>query len=131
MEKEFIILKNIDIAPLMSAHQALAKGLAEAHSDLEKDGVIQRFKFTYELSWKMLKKVLAFKGLEVSNPRDVFREAARQKLIDDPAVWFDFIRKRNLTSHVYNRDCAQDIFESLALFEQEVDKLIGILKGLQ
>lgn len=131
MVHEHNMLKGVNIVPLIKAHEALKKGLEQVDSELEQDGVIQRFEFTYELVWKTLKRVLAFKGLDVSNPRDIFREAARQKFIEDPRVWFEFMRKRNLTSHVYNRDCAQEIFESLDVFEQEVEKLIAKLKGLQ
>lgn len=119
-----IILGEINIAPLLNAHEALKNGLKDAKSELEQDGVIQRFEFTYELAWKTIKRILAFKGIDASSPRDVFREAAKQKLISDPKVWFEFIRKCNLTSHIYNRQSAQEIFESLPMFEQKVARLI-------
>lgn len=130
MVVEKIILGEINIAPLLNAHAALKNGLLMAKSDLEKDGVIQRFEFTYELSWKTLKRVLVFKGIQVNNPRDIFRESAKQGLISDPLVWFEFIRKRNLMSHVYSQVVAQEIFTSLPLFEQEVSQLIHILEVL-
>jgi len=125
-----IILGEINITHLLNAHEALKNGLIHAKTELEQDGVIQRFEFTYELVWKTIKRILAFKGIIINNPRDVFREAAKQKLINDPKVWFEFIRKRNLTSHIYNRSCAQEIFESLPLFEREVSQLIKTLNTL-
>lgn len=120
--------EQLYLEPLLKAAKVFSEGLAEASSDLQRDGVIQRFEFTFELAWKTLKRVLALKGIEANSPRDVFREAARQKLIDDPLVWFDFIQKRNLTVHTYNRECAAEIFESLPLFEGEIRKLIEVLK---
>lgn len=120
--------EQIYIEPLLKAFAKFSKGLAGVTDELHRDGVIQRFEFTYELAWKTLKRVLALKGIEANSPRDVFREAARQNLIDDPLVWFDFIQKRNLMSHVYNEECAIEIFESLPMFEREMHKLIEVLK---
>jgi nucleotidyltransferase substrate binding protein (TIGR01987 family) len=114
--------------PLLKAAKVFSEGFASASSELERDGVIQRFEFTYELAWKTLKRVLALKGIEANNPRDVFREAARQKLLDDPVVWFDFLEKRNLTVHTYNRVSAEEIYESLPAFEREIKKLVEVLK---
>ena len=81
---EFIIFETINISPLLKAYKSFKKGLEKVSSELERDGVIQRFEFTYELTWKILKKILSFKGINANNPRDVFREAAKQGLIDDP-----------------------------------------------
>jgi len=130
MPDETIILGKINITSLIKAHTTFKKGLLAAETELERDGAIQRFEFTYELAWKTMKRILAFKGLDVTSPRDVFREAAKQKLIDNPSAWFEFIKKRNLTVHTYNQDCADEIFESLPLFEKEVDKFVNNIKKL-
>lgn len=127
---ELLILGNINIAPLVRAHAMLKQGMQNIHSELERDGVVKRFEYTYELSWKMLKKILAAKGLDVNSPRDVFRDAARMKLIDDPKVWFTFIDKRNLTSHTYHELSAQEVIDSLPEFEREIAKLILTLKNV-
>lgn len=131
MTKEVVILGNINITALIKAVKAFKKGFAKAKTELERDGVIQRFEFTYELAWKTLKRILAFKGLDINNPRDVFREAAKQKLIDDPLVWFEFLRKRNLTVHTYNPEVANEIYESFPTFKEELNKLLDIVKKLQ
>ena len=86
MEKETIILGEIGITSLIKAQEQLKKGLASASSDLERDGVIQRFEFTYELVWKIVKKILAHQGINVNSPRETFREAAKLKLIDNVAI---------------------------------------------
>lgn len=116
------------LEPLFKAAKVFSEGLAQVKNDLERDGVIQRFEFTYELVWKTLKKVLAIKGIEVTSPRDVFREAAREKLLKDPTVWFDFIEKRNITVHTYNQSSAEDIFAVMPLFEKELNHVLEALK---
>lgn len=124
MKEEIIILENINITPLIKATKQFKKGILTAKGKLERDGAIQRFEFTFELIWKTLKRILAFNGITVNNPRDVFREAAKQNLINDPLVWFEFIKKRNLTVHTYNEECSDEIFESLPSFDKELDKVI-------
>ena len=60
-----------------------------------RDGVIQRFEFTFELSWKMLKRYLEEFGLEKVdglNNRDLFRVGFEQGLLDDPEAWFHYLR---------------------------------------
>ena len=130
MEKDIIIFGDINITSLIKATNQFKKGLDKAESALEKDGVIQRFEFTFELIWKTLKRILAFKGININSPREVFREAAKQKIIEDPLVWFEFIKKRNLTVHTYNEECADEIFESLPEFKKELDKVLEKIKGL-
>jgi len=120
----------LNIAPLINATNALQEALKEAQTQLEQDSAIQRFEFTYELLWKTLKKILSFKGIDANNPRDVFREAAKNKLIDHPQFWFGVIRKRNLTTHIYNQEIAADIFEFLPEFETHLVKVLETIKKL-
>lgn len=70
-----------------------------------RDGVIQRFEFTFELSWKMLKRYLEEFGLEKVdglNNRDLFRVGFEQGLLDDPEAWFHYLKMRNQSSHIYD-----------------------------
>jgi len=125
-----IILGEINITSLLKAHKLLENALKQINTELERDGAIQRFKFTFELSWKTLKRILTFKGLDVNNHRDVFRESAKQGLIENVEDWFEFIKKRNLTIHTYNEEYAVEIFESLTQFKIEVQKLIETITKL-
>ena len=66
-------------------HNLLAEYLPE--KVVLRDGVIQRFEFTFELSWKMLKRYLEEFGLEKVdglNNRDLFRVGFEQGLLDEP-----------------------------------------------
>ena len=129
-EKEFVILENIIITPLIKAHTALKKALAETSTELERDGCIQRFEFTYELFWKTLKKILKFKGVIVNNPRDVFREAAKEGLIEDPKFWFEVITKRNLTTHTYREESSIEVFEALPEIAKRIEIVVDKIKAL-
>lgn len=127
----FVIESNIDIAPLLMAFDQFHEALQIAKSDLEKAGTIQYFEFTYELSWKTLKRILNNRGKDLNSPKPIFREAALEKLIDDPELWFDFAKDRNETVHTYNKLIANSIFNDLHLFDSEMIKLINKLKSLK
>ncbi|MBL7671669.1 MAG: nucleotidyltransferase substrate binding protein [Bdellovibrionaceae bacterium] len=102
-----------------------------SQSDLEKAGTIQYFEFTYELAWKTLKRVLKGRGKDLNGPKPIFREAALEKLIENPELWFDFLKDRNETVHTYNKLIANNIFKDLHLFDAEMIKLIDRLKSLE
>jgi nucleotidyltransferase substrate binding protein (TIGR01987 family) len=125
-----LVLGQVEILPLLNAFASFKRAMEEVKTELERDGAVQRFEYTFELAWKVLKKILAVKGLDINNPRDVFRDAARMGLIDNLEIWFEFIKMRNLTVHTYNEDYAVEIFQSLPKFQGEVEKLIEKIKKL-
>lgn len=73
-------------------------------SQLEREGVIQRFEYTFELAWNTLKDRLEYDGvvLDTVSPRHVIRAAFRAKLIDDGDTWIDMLTDRNLMAHTYD-----------------------------
>jgi nucleotidyltransferase substrate binding protein (TIGR01987 family) len=72
-------------------------------SQLEKEGIIQRFEYTFELAWKVLKDKMENDGiiLDQISPKAVIRQAYTAKYINDPDAWLKMIRDRNLMSHTY------------------------------
>ena len=86
-----------------------------ALSPLEKDGVIQRFKYTFELAWKTIKDFLEAGGLVVSpiTPRQIIKDAFAAKVLADGQAWIDMLDHRNLLSHTYD----------FAVFEKAVDAI--------
>lgn len=79
-------------------------------SDLEKQGLIQAFEYTYELGWNTLKDYLSYQGItEIIGARDAIRQAFRRELISDGEGWMEMLVDRNLTSHTYNEDTADEI----------------------
>ena len=83
--------------------EALENG-ANGLSDLEREGVVQRFEYTFELAWNTLKDRMEYDGLILPSvtPRAVIRQAFQAKLIADGDVWIDMLNDRNLMSHRYD-----------------------------
>lgn len=121
---------EIDFSPLLKAQSVFNRFLVNSYSEQEKAGTIQAFEFCYELSWKLMKKILAKKGLNTGTPKDVFRAAAVNGLIDDPEIWFAFIEKRNLTVHTYHEEYLEEIIKFLPKFKVELDKFINKIKKI-
>lgn len=130
MNEAKLVLGKIDITPLLEAKKSLDFAISNAKSDLEKAGAIQAFEYTYELCWKTMKRILTNQNIETSIPKDVFRTAAQFNLIEDAEVWFDFIKKRNETTHTYNKKTAEEIFSFLPAFQKEVGKFIAKIQTL-
>lgn len=78
--------------------------------DLLKEGLIQRFEFTQELAWKLMKDYLEYQGeTNISGSRDAIRKSLAANIIDDPE-WLQTINTRNITSHTYDDDITTGIY---------------------
>ena len=77
------------------------------------DGTIQRFEFTFELAWKLLRRMLLNEGVESNTPRAVLKEAYQAKLISDGEGWIDMLEDRNKTSHLYDEKIAAAIYRKI------------------
>ncbi len=95
---------------LSRLHESLKE--AEGSGSLTiRDGVIQRFEFTAELSWKTMREYLLMQEIgDINNPKNVLREALSNSIIMDGEGWLSIIRDRNSTSHVYDEEDADEIF---------------------
>ena len=83
-------------------------------SDVVRDGLIQRFEFTYELAWKTTKEYLEDIGIvDKLSPKAVIKEAYAQKIIVNEQNWLLMLQDRNMTSHVYKEEMAQEIAERI------------------
>ena len=90
-----------------NALQQLQKALEEIPNptDIEKEGTIQRFEFTHELSWKVLKDFLEHHGVAtLIGSRDAVRYAFQNGIISNGQVWMNMIESRNRTLHTYQVD---------------------------
>ncbi len=83
---------------------------------LEKEGIIQRFEYTFELAWKVLKDKMEFDGivLDQISPKAVVRQAFAAKYINDPDTWLKMIGDRNLMSHTYDFMKFEAVIQSIA-----------------
>ena len=97
-------------------------------SQLERDGIIQRFEYCLEISWNSAKKVLDYQGFKTDTPRNVFRELARIGWIDNPEEWIEYLDSRNKTSHMYHEEIANELFKLVPKFLQSSLKLFATLE---
>ncbi len=98
-------------------------------SDLEKQGLIQSFEYTFELAWKTLKDFLTFMHVEVKFPRDTIKKAFQYDLIDDGEIWLDMLKKRNLMAHTYEEKQMLTAYRLIInQYFQELKKMYRLLK---
>ena len=83
-------------------------------SELEEQGLIKSFEYTYELAWNTIKDFLEFNGhSDIFGSRDAFRKAYKLGIIEDGSEWMSMLKSRNRTSHTYNEKTAKEIVEAV------------------
>jgi nucleotidyltransferase substrate binding protein (TIGR01987 family) len=98
-------------------------------SVLEKEGMIQRFEYTFELSWKTLKDYLESRGVQVQFPRDIIKEAFSAGIIHDGDIWMDMLDNRNLMSHTYQEEIFREVIDNVHLkYFPAITRLIDYLE---
>lgn len=107
----------------LKALSQLEKAARQPKDEFVRDSVIQRFEFTHELAWKMLRLRLEQEGIVVKTPRETTQEALQAGLITDGNLWTDMQKMRNLTSHTYKEKLAEDVYgfvvgQGLELFQK-------------
>ena len=123
---------KIKFESLQNALLRLKEGVNQVHETdtLQKDGVIQRFEFTFELAWKTLKAIFENEGIiGLNSPKTVFREAFHAQIIDDEEIWLSMLGDRNAASHTYNEAVAAEIYHQITskyipLLDELVNKII-------
>ena len=105
-------------------------------NDLEKEGVIQRFEYTFELSWNTLKDRLEHDGVIMQSvtPRNVIRTAAATGLVADGQTWIDMLEDRRNTSHRYDIEMLENVLSNirdnyLPILEELHQRLLTEMSG--
>jgi len=102
----------------------LKSAVESAVDDLDIDGAIKRFELCYELSWKMIKVYLEDLGIICKNPRDCFKQAKINGLVEDEDLWMEMIETRNQLVHEYSFDFSREIF---AKIKKDYVRILGNL----
>jgi nucleotidyltransferase substrate binding protein (TIGR01987 family) len=97
----------------LNALDRLSEGAAEARDELDRDGVIRRFEFCFELLWKTLKIYLEDRGTEARSPKDSLKAAFGQGWIIEEDGFLDMLADRNKTSHIYSREESHKIYDRI------------------
>lgn len=103
-------------------------------SQLEKEGVIQRFEYTLELGWKTLKDKMEFDGLILDriSPKVVIKEAFQAKYIGQIDRWMEMINDRNLLSHSYDLETFESVIPDIKkIYAPLLEELCEKLKKMQ
>ncbi|SHH85762.1 nucleotidyltransferase substrate binding protein [Clostridium intestinale] len=105
----------------------------DGKNDIIRDSLIQRFEFTYELTHKTLKEFMKYLGVTLENsfPRTIFKKAFVNNLISDDKVWINLLEDRNLTSHIYNENMADEIADRIVTkYVSAIEELVENLGNL-
>lgn len=127
-------VQKLALGPFRNALLTLEEAIAMSPVvEIVRDGTIQRFEYTYELAWKMMRRHFEWRGdegIDAKSRKDVFREAARVGLIPDPVKWFKYNEARNETSHDYARVKAEQTYHLIREFAVDARYLLDQLEAL-
>ncbi|NVO12036.1 MAG: nucleotidyltransferase substrate binding protein [Bacteroidales bacterium] len=85
--------------------------IKEVLEEIIKEGLIQRFEYTYEMAWNVMKDYALYQGdSEIAGSRDAIRYAFSTNLIKNGEMWMDMMKSRIKTSHTYNEETANEIY---------------------
>jgi len=83
-------------------------------NELEQQGLIQAFEYTYELAWNTIKDFYENQGeINIQGSRDAFRLAFNRGLIENGDIWLDMVKSKTKTSHTYNEETANEIANAI------------------
>jgi len=115
---------KIQLQYLIKALIKLKEALTLGDEEIVRDGTIQRFEFTFELAWKLMKKINAFYGIETNSPRQAIKQAFREKIISNNPLWLEILECRNIISHTYSEESSLNIYNNIKKFIPLFDELI-------
>lgn len=126
-----MIIENVNIDPLLKAFSKFEAFRFNTNTEQEKAGAIQAYEYCFELVWKVMKRLLGERGKIANSPREAFRMAALEGFIEDPELWFSFLKMRNITVHTYQEKEAEEVLKVFSAFSDEIKlflKRIGVPK---
>lgn len=120
---------SLDLTPFEKALTSLEEVLLVPATAIVRDSTIQRFEYTYELAFKMLKRYLEMSSttpVEIDGKtfKELVRLAAEQGLIDSPEAWFVYRQARNETSHGYDEKKAVVVYSHIGPFAKSARVLL-------
>ena len=79
-------------------------------SEIEQEALIQRFEYTQELSWNVIKDFYVYQGeVSIQGSKDAYRLAFKRGLITDGQLYMDMVTSRNRAAHTYNEETADAV----------------------
>ena len=96
---------------LEDAITRLEEALNQELNEFIRDSVIKRFEFSFELLWKLIKKIAESESLECYSPKSCMKLGYQMGLINNEDTFLSMLEYRNLTVHMYNEVEAQEVYE--------------------
>jgi nucleotidyltransferase substrate binding protein (TIGR01987 family) len=126
-------IESLEKAVQIALDEEFTGKLDASQQELMESGVIQRFEFTFELAWKIIQRWirvnLSPESADTRTQKDLFRITAQQGLIADPEQWFQYHEARNVSSHTYDEELAESVFETAIHFAVDVRSLLNELRN--
>jgi nucleotidyltransferase substrate binding protein (TIGR01987 family) len=117
---------------LATLKNAVELAASRSLTDLEKQGMIQGFEFTFEMAWNVMKDYLEEQGITgIIGSKGAVRHAFNQGPVEDGQIWMDMIKGRNLATHSYDEETAEKLlkkiissfYEQFRLFEEKMNNM--------
>ena len=118
------------LAQLTQAVSTLESVFKNKKTTLVRDAAVQRFEYTFELSWKAMSAASRVQGKPYNTPREAIRMAFTQRWIRDPRTWFKMLEARNRTSHTYKEENAEAVYKAAKKFSPLERRLLENLQNL-
>ncbi len=107
----------------------LRETIEHEKTDMVRDSAIKRFELSFDVSWKLVKIFLEEeKGLQCRSPKDCFREAFQQEIIDYDDYWITMTDWRNVTVHTYKEELAEKLYKELPKALEKFEELENNLR---
>ena len=116
----------MNIEPLPKVKKRFHEFTKKIETEIQKLAAIKAFDYSIEQTQHVLTRVLkhAFNIRNIKNLTTLYSQAAKNSLIEDPEIWFEFIKMRNITSHSYNEEAIEEIVAIFPDFRKALDTLI-------
>lgn len=105
------------------------KEFVETDNGTEKDrgAIINAYQYTFELFWKTLQRYMQqLEMLDELGPGNVIRTAFQYKIIDNGSTYMSMLKNRNLITHTYKEDVAEEIYSQIR--EEYIEELENFIK---
>ena len=105
--------------------------LTESYSEIVRDATIQRFEYTFEIFWKLMKEYLyVHEGFVCNSPKSCFRECLHTGIMSEEQTLtcLEMTDERNLTSHTYVEEVAESIYEKIADYYRLMDTVVTTVR---
>lgn len=131
-----MLRRNVFEKALKTLEKSLNKLNQKKFTDYEelRDSIIQRFEYCADTFWKYLKDhlhvILGIK-IELARPKSVLKECYDAKIFfkEEFDMCINLIEDRNLTSHSYNEELAEEISKHIPNYYKLMKTILERLKA--